>query len=308
MKKRLAYQIVITLVTVTLLSSWVYYQVCNSLQKVKADEVGKINFIMHDTTHYNTVFFGSSIMHLSVNPNYFDSLTGYHSFNCGLTGVQITEISTLIKKYIQGHGAPQKLFICCDEPTLARESRILHYQQYYQYMNDTDFSELATLEPNLKEANYAPPLALNNIDDDLKALAFSEFIHPKFEYDIFDKGFMTVEGMKIKDNLPVVPSHFRGSERGWQQLEETILLCRQKNISVTLLIPPKYHYTVSDSSITFMVKLKLLADKYQANILEYTYDERFQSQELFIDRIHLSKKGAYMFTAILAKDVSIAQN
>src|SRR5688500_12886998 len=103
MKQRVLYQLFFTVALALIVSTSVYYLICKGLRQVKRDAVGKFNFLVNDTTHYNTVFLGSSTLHVGIDPLQFNSITGLNSFNAGLDGMAITEVNMLVKKYMKSH-------------------------------------------------------------------------------------------------------------------------------------------------------------------------------------------------------------
>ena len=304
MKKRVLNHIVLTVVIVSLLSAASFYGLCRGLEKTKSGQPGELNYAANDSTHYNTIFLGSSTIHVAVSPAVFDSITGLHSFNFGMIMYQITEINMLVKKYIKSHGAPAHIVIGCDEGTFARISGIWHFQLYYPYTEDDDFKEFKTLEPHLRFGWYLSPVSLNSMDDELKGQALLGLAGHQKKYEIPGRGFATAD-VKMKNDFPRINANFKTSIRGWELLEETIGYCRQRNVSVTILVPPKYNYIMSDSNVAFMAKLKSLQGKYGIRVLDFSDDKRFQSREMFSDRVHLTPRGAYLFTTALAHEMSV---
>jgi hypothetical protein len=303
MEKRVLYQIILTVVIVALLSSASYYGLCIGLKKTKWGQSGELNYAMNDSTYYNTIFLGSSTIHVAIRPTVFDSISGLHSFNLGMIMYQVTEINMLVKKYIKSHGAPRHIVIGCDEGTLSRLSGIWHSQQYYPFIEDSDFKEFVTLQPDLRMGKYMPPVAMNLMDDELKGLALIGLFNYKNKYDLRERGYTAVDA-RMKNDLPRIAANFSTNIRGWQLLEETIEYCQKRNVSVTILVPPKYNYIMSDPNIAFMAKLKSLESKYGIRVLDFSDDKRFQSKEMFSDRVHLTTKGAYLFTSVLAHEMS----
>ena len=101
MFRRLILTLGFSTLLVALLSAFFFKILCIGISQVKSDELGKFNYLISDSTYYNTIVIGSSTIHVALYPELLDSITGYHSFNGGLTGVQITEVNLIVKKYIQ---------------------------------------------------------------------------------------------------------------------------------------------------------------------------------------------------------------
>lgn len=303
MKKRFFYHTILVVATTAILSSAFYYLICLGLRHAKQDSIGKYNYITTDTTHYNVVFFGASSVHLGINPQLFDSITGSNSFNASLDGISIAELSVLIKKYIASHGAPQNIYITFNEPTLEMKKGIWYFPQYYPFVNDTDLNEMVGLEPKLLLGKYAPAWAVTYFDDPLKNLGLIGLLkdYHKQEYAMAHKGFEQTY-VTMNNDLPKAQVYFMGSKKGWSLLENTLDLCASKNIQVDFVMPPMYNCALSDTSVKFVAKLQSFKAKYHTGIFNFTEEERFNSKHLFAGRGHLNTWGAEVFTTLLAKD------
>ena len=307
MKRRFTIQFGIIAVSVLILSSGYYHMICEGLRRAKRDAVGKFNYLIHDTTYYNSVFIGSSTMHVDINPLQFDSVTGLYSLNGGMDGMGIAEVHMVVRKFIECHGAPRHLFLNIDELTLTMKSPIWYFPQYYPFIGDRDMNEIIAQEPKLLLGRYFPPAAVIYFDDPLKNLALIGLLRESKEthYDIPLRGFAPKTIRKVDQDFPKSELSFIGSERGWQLLEEIIVLTEQKDISVSILLLPQFNSYLSDSSHLFLTMLNSLEDEYGVKIFNYTTDQRFQSKDLYFDRAHLNEMGAYLLTSVFAKEFSM---
>lgn len=303
MKKRVLYHFAAVITTTVIFASTFYYVICLGLRHSKQDAIGKYSYITSDTTYYNTVFFGASTVHLGINPQLFDSITGSNSFNASMDGIGIAEINLLIKKYIACHGAPQHIFIAFNEPTLGMERGVWYFSQYYPFVNDTDLNELVRLEPKLLLAKYAPAMAVTYFDDPLKNLGLIGLLkdYHKHDYTIPLKGFEKTF-VSMQSDVPKAKAYFVGSKRGWQLLGKTLDLCADKNIQINFIMLPIYNHMMSDTSVKFVAKLQSFETKYHSQVINYTGNEQFNDKRLFADPMHLNAWGAEIFTTLLAKE------
>lgn len=303
MKQRFYTQFIFTITVATVLATFAFFCFCNGLAMVKHEELGKMNYVMHDTTQYDCLFLGSSTTLVNINPVLFDSLTGAYSFNAGIVMMQVSEMNMLVPKYVNAHGAPKQIFIDCDEATLSRDMGVWKFPKYYPMINDKAIEELVMLEPKLLWGKYLPAIASIYFGEELKNLALTGLFYDsqKSDYNIPFRGFAGAKKTPTKE-LPVIETYFKGSERGWQLLEETIKYCKLKNITVNLVVTPRYHYSLPKSSVHFLKRLKQFEDNYGVRFFDYSIDKRFQSRNLFLDRVHLTLSGADYFTEILAKE------
>jgi hypothetical protein len=309
MKKRFIIQFCLTLAVVLFISTVVYFLICKGLRQAKRDAIGKFNYIIHDTSYYNTVFFGTSTVHAGVNPILFDSVCGTHSFNAAMDGLGIAELNMLVHKYLKSHGSPRQVFIGCDEITLAMKTRVWYFPQYYPFVGDTDLKELVALEPKLLLGKYFPPAAVTYFDDPLKNLALIGLLkdNKRKDYDLNPGGVHLIRNKKMTEEVERIGAYYLASKHGWGLLEKTIAECRNQNAEVNIILPPRYNYFIADSSAPFLAHLKTLEEKYGTKTFIYATDARFSSKELFFDRTHLNEQGAELFTGILAKDYSLAK-
>lgn len=309
MKQRFYTQFIFTITAATALATCTFFFFCKGLVWVKQDELGKMNYVIHDTTRYNCLFLGSSTTLVNINPALFDSLTGAYSFNAGMVMMQVSEMNMLVPKYVNAHGAPKQIFIDCDEATLSRNMGVWNFPKYYPMINDKAIEELAMLEPKLMWGKYLPAIACIYFGEELKNLALTTLFYEsqKSDYNIPYRGFAGAKETPTKE-LPVIETYFKGSERGWQLLEETIKYCKLKNITVNLVVTPRYHYSLPKSSVHFLKRLKQFEVNYGVRFFDYSIDKRFQSRNLFLDRVHLTLSGADYFTEILARETIVQKN
>jgi len=303
MKKRFVIQFALTLFLALGLATAFFFALCKGLTLVKSDNMGKLNYLLHDSTHYDCLFLGSSTTLVNTDPLLFDSLTGHFSFNGGIVMMQITEMNMLIPKYVKAHGAPRQLFIGFDDATLSRKSGVWDFAQYFPMVNDSGMKELIALEPKLQLGKCLPPVATFYFPEYLKNLALSGLLNylRKTEYDIPDRGFTSVSH-DPREEMRKIETRFIGSERGWQLLEETLNYCRSEHIAVTFIIPPRYNNVLSPTSLMFLNRLRQLGSRYDIRTFNYLNDKRFQFKELFNDQVHVNPKGAALFTTILATE------
>jgi hypothetical protein len=306
MKKRFLIQLGVTLAVVLIIGTVAYYLICAGLRHSKSDAIGKFNYLIHDTTHYNTVFFGSSTFHAGMDPFTYDSLTGSHSYNAAVDGLGITELHMFIRKYFKSHGTPQRIFIGLDEQTLTMQKGVWYFPQYYPFVGDTDLKEMVTLEPKLLLGKYFPPAAVTYFDDPLKNLALIGLLRDrkKTKYDLEPRGFKPIVNKKLSAEAERIAAYFTGSEKGWALLENILAECQSKKVDVSIVLPPRYNYVVAESSADFFTQLKMLEQKFGTRTFSYATDSRFSAKELFFDRTHLNDEGARLFTNILARESS----
>ena len=302
MKKRFFQLFIVCIGAVLIISTLFYFLICAGLRNVKRDAEGKLNYILKDTTYYNTVFLGSSTMHVGINPIQFDSLTGTNSFNASMDGLAITELNMFLPKYIAAHGAPKHLYINCDETTMGFSQKVWDFSQYYPYVNDPDMDGLLEREPKLLLGKYFPPAAVTYFGDPLKNLALIGLFKTGkgTKYDIPMKGFVPKAQMQKKDTT--LEAFFVERDHAWQLLAETYTLCNKNKVAVTLILMPRYYYSLSRSSVPVIDKLKSVSTAFGVKVLDFTADQRFADNNLFFDRIHLDKNGAELLTSVLAKD------
>jgi len=303
MNRRLLYQVPVSVLVVFLLGSVFYYALCKGLRRTDRDSIGKFNYLVNDTTRYNTLFVGSSRVHTALNPVIFDSINGTHSFNAGMDGIRITELNLIVKKFIKSHHAPDNIFINIDGTTLSVTQGVWQFPQYYPYIHDPDFRELTDLEPKLKLGKYAPALALTYFDDPLKNLGLIGLTKKGGNYEelVSLKGFQPTPPHELTTDTAALVADFAREPRGWQLLEETLNYCRENNVHIYFLIAPMYNYTLADSAQVFFQKLDSIQRAYNVQTFNFMNDKRFDSPKLFADRTHLNSVGAEMYSAIVAR-------
>ena len=307
MRRRFLYQSFLVFSAVIIVSSCFFFIICKGLRETSRDNSGKFNYLIKDTTHYNTLFVGASSVHSGINPFLFDSLTGLHSFNAGMDGISITEMSLVVNKFIKSHGSPENVFINLDEVTLAPKEGIWSFPQYYPYVYDPDFDVLLTHEPKLLLGKYFPAFAVTYFDDPLKNLGLIGWfeIKNKIKGFSFTRGYEPFPPIKnldaglIENNL-----FFEANKDGWAILEKTLLDCQKIKVHVFLTNTPKFSSDYSASSASYFTQLNAVANHYNATVILHSTDTTF-STTMFRDKNHINCDGANLFTTLLTQQFSI---
>lgn len=303
MKKRFLIQLLVSLVAVFITASALFFVICKGLRNTKRDTIGKFNYLISDTTYYNTVFFGSSRAHTHLNPALFDSLVRSNSFNAGQDGIRIAEMDLIIQKFVKAHGAPKTIFINMDESTITTEKKVWYYPQYFPYVNDPAFNGLIKLEPRLYLAKYLPAAALTYFDDPLKNLGLQGAVKHGGKYDIPLKGFEPLGPHQFETDPSAPDANFEMDPKAWPYFEHMLAFCRDNNINTYLIMAPIYNYAFTGPSVVaFVNRLHQMQPKYGFKLINLGSDARFKARDLYADQLHLNRTGADIYTSALADE------
>jgi hypothetical protein len=303
MQKRFYNTFLIALITAVLITSVMYWGITAGLLRVNRDFQSKLNYLVRGTEHYDAVFIGASRVFDGINPLLFDSITGINSFNAGMEGARIAEISVFLNKYIESHGAPQFLFLSIENDELATDI-VWDFPRFFPFVTDSNVLSLYKYQPAFLYARYLPPIALSYYDDSRKTLGVEGFIgNPERYAYAFTKGYNALKENSIKTIEPAVNENYRYTSDGLKILKGICELCKKKGISFIFVLPPRL---IDDKLVgaNLPASFKVVSDianLYNIPVYDISHKKEFTDPKLSYDGFHLVAKGADLYTAMLAK-------
>ena len=302
-KKFLTY-IIATLAIGIILSAAYYYAVCHGLRHTKEFFPGRLNVILYDTTHYDAVFVGTSRVSKCVDPLIFDSITHLHSYNAGLEGASYTVIDIMTRKFIKNHH-PRYVFINLDIYTLENEHSLYDFPQYFPHLKDPDIASFSQRKPELTFGKYAPFIAISYIDDYLKGAALNEQLglYPADDLTYAHRGFSPNIDSTYYGDTGLFQIHFTYDTANFKKLDSLCRYCREQQCEVIFILSPIYgSYTdQAQPTLDFFARLTHLEAANEARRFDHYSDARF-TKDMFANRTHLNRKGADLYTRLLAKE------
>ena len=265
----------------------------------------KLNTAFFKANHYNVVFLGSSRVEMHYDPFLFDRFTGYNSFNLGLAGATPQLAYAALSTYLERSQAPAYLFYEVDYHSLSKESNeIKDFNNYFPFLSHgTLRKHFQRMDHRMEHFYYNPYFSwpytgLKNI---------STGIHnwlgiPNRTDTLYYKGFVK-EVLRPSLNYiksPAYYSFFHPTNRNY--LDSIILLCKQKNIQLSLITSPMFAGgktgLMNKNQVTQQVHA--IASRNGIQYYDLSLLPFCNERSLFVDHYHLNYQGAKKFSRYLA--------
>ncbi len=302
MRNRFFIQIVaVALFSITAASVY-YYHVCNALNKTNEGPTGKLNHILHNTTHYDAVFMGSSRVLRNINPLLFDSLTGILSYNAGIDGANFTLIDILTRRFIEQH-KPKYIFINLDPYTMERDSEVFYYPQFYPHIHDVGMNELAFIEPSLLLGNRYPFIAISYMDDNLKGEATATSFSAENNNDVMlnHRGFEPLLNPDYHGSTDTFSLTLSCDKNAFKKLDSLCAYCTAQHCKVFFMMAPICRATNEHGQNIEIYYSELRNIEARYNISEFNfYDRPGFTKAMFFNQTHINQAGAIVYTRLLA--------
>jgi hypothetical protein len=269
----------------------------------------KFNRIFHKKNAYDALFIGSSRTECHFNPRIFDSITGYHSYNIGVSGSNNSFTYGIYKAYLSQSKAPGIVIMNVDFH-FAHESSdtIYEFPRFFPYLdNPVLFKELQKRDRRFYLFKYFPAYSLAFMGDrylnvSLRGYSGKESLYDKQCY----KGFQPVNPLNYKmlDSESVSPYKGRILKENTDYLDSILRLTKKNNSKLYLVVSPTHikgtRRLVNHEEI--LAQFKQLAEANNVVFMDYTKDPLCYKDAYFADFYHMKKKGADLFSTIFSCD------
>jgi hypothetical protein len=269
----------------------------------------KLETVFNDTTKRDIVFLGDSRTHFGVNPFYIDSITNKNSFNVGMGGAPISEITFLTKAWLNNHKAPEVFVVSIGLTGLIDSEKYFSIPCYYfYYLNDTlTYNTLSILKYHTFLNKYIPLTKFTAFDEFQKTciirslkgdrllkndgITYKGFINNETGNNFNEAGNFKFEDLKIKNEQCI--------DTAILKLRELILIVKSYNSNIIFVYPPSYKLKKDKEAEFFFQRLRNKVEKLVNNeglkLLHFDNDSSF-TKSLFQDPSHLNIQGSILYS------------
>ena len=272
-------------------SDYFYSLVCRDVRTANM-EIWKD--VMEGKASADLLFCGDSRANTDCYPPVIDSITGHKSYSIGIIGHHFRIGRLRYDMYRRYNDKPLVVAHFVDNWTFSRENKFEQYQ-FLPWMWNVAFAKDALhLAPLYFLGKSVPWYRYHSFllsDKDWSIRASHEGF---FTYDLESYSCFPEDRYVFKEN-PVMENVFRSFISG----------IRREGIKVVLVLPPLcgsasfYGEAVRQTKDCF----KAIAKECGVPVLDYLQVPVFEDSTLFIDSVHLNKKGAKVFSDSLAHDI-----
>lgn len=245
---------------------------------------------------------GSSRAALHYDPLILEDSLEITAYNAGLTAQGLT-MSYGFLKGLENRCFP-RLILCEITPWLDI-SKTCHVatNYFYPYADNKEIGDLIIdFDPSEKVKLMSNAYRLNSV--------FTEKLNnPRSCKEIIYKGFKGLDGHitydnkidnKIEDNVSPYNTEQQVDSKKAEYLRKLIELAQIKKSKIYFFISPMY----LGSDISYYEKELAIVKEYDCHVFNHLNDERIiNNPDFFNDVIHLNKKGARVYTEIIAGEL-----
>ena len=242
--------------------------------------------------------FGSSNANHHIVPSIIEQETGCTAYNMGRDGMDILYHYSMFKGVLVRH-KPKKVILCLSP---------------LEFSNIDNYDRLANIIPYI------------SLDDSIKKIVYLKSRYEK--YKLISKiypynstilnlinGFITNSNKKTDGYVPIYGTHITKKTKSVvfksdstfnihriQAFENFILLARENNIEVFIIMSP--WYKVENPNTKSIERIRKITEKHSIPFFNYTLHPNYSGKpEKFFDEGHLNHENAVDFTKIIVSNI-----
>jgi hypothetical protein len=305
---------IIIIVISAVILVWLAATPINSvLFKYRHHDTERLNEIYESSTPYDILFIGSSRTHTSINPKIIDSICGVDSYNAGTESGTMDDFKLTLDGYLVHHPTPKVVVLTLDLASFMLAKKIHFYPQYYPYINNNAvYSTMSDDGYNVRIIRYFPFFMITELDDFSKVSALrmlwgmdtSQITGNDFEY----KGYKSNgENYIKKPELEKIKKYMVITSESINSLNQIVKTCKDQKIKLIFTYAPEYNFNLQKRRTNIDSVFALITQTARTQSIPYLRDDSLelcQDPYLFANNGHLNKKGAFVYSAILGKELN----
>lgn len=281
-------------------------------RKYSLHKSSRLNELLQNSTRYDLIFIGSSIVHSNIDPRIVDSICNISSYNAGVEGGNLVEFKMILDAYLVNHPPPEFLMLTLDLASFNLDRKIFNHLDYYPYLsNKVVDNVLSSNGHQTALLKIFPFIELTEYDEEMRSrcvkglMGKNEIMPGQIEY----KGFLTLN-LKFNSDNPKVKKYFveqkvsEGSLNLFHAIRDT---CKSRKIDLIINFPPALkkdgRENIFDSGEIYKLICSLAGDN-KINFLDHNKLNINADSSLFSDLTHLNREGAELYSVILSKELS----
>lgn len=279
--------------------------ITNNLKHSDARMFNTYNAIYSDTLQCNAVVMGSSRGQVQYDVRILDSIAGLNSYNISIDGRCIDAEVVIYNAYRHHAPRPKVIIQNIDWGTL-QMSNGYEREQYLPYLDKDDLFDQTCENEGFSWADRWLPLVRyagyrNIIFEGLGLPA--KVARPENIY----KGYIAVDAPwdgSAFQNIDTLG--FEYNPQAVTIFEKYLAQCQKEGIHVVMVYAPFYigaTHKMGSAVDSMFALYQHFADRYDCDILNYTYDSISYDTLNFYNASHMNRRGAEQFSIKLAHDL-----
>lgn len=309
--KKFLLHIIIFCCLLTTISSLSDYLITSGLRKSKAFHFIDWNNIYDGKINADLIINGNSKAWHHISPKIIDSTLKLNSYNLGLDGYDFVMQKARYDIYKKNNTSPKVIIQVVGINTLQMRENLFQKIQFTPYLKDSTLQRvtkqyigMSFWDYNLPLIRYAsyPEVIIDGFFSFFNIHLFKDNIKYK-GYEAYDKQW----DKSFSEFKKMFPSgrKYPINEKSKNLFERYLSSESKNNTAIFLVYSPTYFE--SQKYVTNKSEIINLYKHYGTNskiyFLDYSNHYLTKSKDFFYNSQHLNKKGAELFSAIVAKDI-----
>ncbi len=284
------------------------YLVTSGLRKSEMFQYSEWNAIVNGDASADVIIQGSSRTWVGISPEILSDRLGLTCYNLGIDGYPLAMQLARYRLYREYNEKPEVIVQSLDSYSLNDRADLYMNNQFLPYLNEGIVHEAVEPYHYFHWYDYYLPLVRYRGKVDLIGKGLAEFLHLEHFTNGKVRGYQAQDREWSDEFDRWKEQHPDGVEQVYLQrlvdeLDAFLAECRRDGIMVVLVYPPEYGQArdmVNNRGEIFAI-YRDLADKYQVEFLDYSYDAMADDTKYFYNSQHLNKLGSELFSAKLAE-------
>lgn len=281
------------------------HYVTHLYHELETSPYGGWNDIFHKEINSDYIIMGSSRAYAQFNPAILDSILNINSYNLGYNGRQVR--SQLLKYKIYRTEQTHKPKVILYELSPYSFSSYKKYEsfQFVPYLHKkTMWNTFHEIEGFTWTDKYVPYWRYRNYKNEIRRIRRGTSPYSKDKYKTY-KGFCSFDYHWNNKFDSTETLYYLHNKKTIQAFNQFINECEKDDIKVIFILSPYYIKATENIKNKELMhqQIEKIAMKHQIPILDYTQHPISYDTAYFYNYSHLNRKGANLFTTVLAHDL-----
>lgn len=281
------------------------HYVTHLYHELETSPYGGWNDIFHKEINSDYIIMGSSRAYAQFNPAILDSILNINSYNLGYNGRQVR--SQLLKYKIYRTEQTHKPKVILYELSPYSFSSYKKYEsfQFVPYLQKkTMWNTFHEIEGFTWTDKYVPYWRYRNYKNEIRRIRRGTSPYCKDKYKTY-KGFCSFDYHWNNKFDSTETLYYLHNKKTIQAFNQFINECEKDDIKVIFILSPYYIKATENIKNKELMhqQIEKIAMKHQIPILDYTQHPISYDTAYFYNYSHLNRKGANLFTTVLAHDL-----
>ncbi|MES2131953.1 MAG: hypothetical protein V4506_06340 [Bacteroidota bacterium] len=256
---------------------------------------------------YNTLVLGSSRAEMHFDVSLFDSLTGLHSFNAGVSGGTTRMAYVILKSYLQHSKLPETVFLECDfHISHLKTDTIFNFPRYFPFLsNRVLYRGFKEIDPRFGQFKYNPFCSLPYSGIHGLSTALRGWTGKSGSDDEAYKNGFYKNPVGHYDHYYTASYYGSIHPENRHYLDSIIVFCKDNHCRLIFTMSPVYKDARKEmvNREYIITQYRNIAERSHIPFFNYSTDSSICGHNTFFDDdYHMLYSGARLYTRKIASD------